>query len=70
MTRASFLAVLFISTAALAHGGGHLKGVVTQLTDTQFTVIADDKDKVVINLTSAQATSSSECPSTSPATRC
>ncbi|MBE2251903.1 MAG: cupredoxin domain-containing protein [Myxococcus sp.] len=50
MTRASFLAVLFISTAALAHGGGHLKGVVTQLTDTQLTVTADDKDKVVINL--------------------
>ena len=50
MTRASFLAVLFISTAALAHGGGHLKGVVTQLTDAQLTVTADDKDKVVINL--------------------
>lgn len=50
MTRASLLAVLFVSTAALAHGGGHLKGVVTQLTDTQLTVTADDKDKVVINL--------------------
>ena len=50
MTRASLLAVLFLSNAALAHGGGHLKGVVTQLTDTQLTVTADDKDKVVINL--------------------
>ncbi|MBM4777958.1 MAG: hypothetical protein GQE15_09665 [Archangiaceae bacterium] len=50
MTRASFLTLLFLSTAALAHGGGHLKGVVTQLTDTQLTVTADDKDKVVINL--------------------
>lgn len=50
MTRIALLAVATLSVVASAHGGGHLKGVVTQLTDTQLSLTADDKDKVVINL--------------------
>lgn len=50
MTRIALLAVATLSVVAAAHGGGHLKGVVTQLTDTQLSLTADDKDKVVINL--------------------
>ena len=50
MTHAILFTVLTLSSVALAHGGDHLKGVVAQVTDTQLTLTADDKDKVVINL--------------------
>ena len=50
MKRSAFLVALAIATVAQAHGGGHLKGVVTQLTDTQLTMTAEDKDKVVVGL--------------------
>lgn len=48
MTRISLFIALSLSAVALAHGGAHLKGVVTQVTDTQLTLVADDKDKVVV----------------------
>lgn len=50
MTRASLFVFLSVPVVALAHGGGHLKGVVSQLSDTQLTVTAEDKSKVVITL--------------------
>lgn len=50
MTRTLLLVALTLAAVALAHGGGHFKGVVSQLTDTQLTLTANDKGKVVINL--------------------
>lgn len=50
MTRASLFVVLTLPVVALAHGGGHLKGVVDRLTDTQLTLTADSKETVVVAL--------------------
>lgn len=47
MTRLALSFVLTLSAVASAHGGGHLKGVVTQLSDTQLTLATDEKEKVV-----------------------
>lgn len=50
MKRNALLIAVALASVAQAHGGGHLKGVVTQLTDTQLTITAEDKAKVVVNL--------------------
>lgn len=50
MTRLSLLLVVALAPVAWAHGGGHLKGVASQVSDTQLTVTADDQSTVVVAL--------------------
>ena len=50
MTRHSLLVVFTLAAVALAHGDGHFKGVVSQLSHTQLTLTGDDKVKVAISL--------------------
>ncbi len=51
MKRHVFFAVLSLSTIVLAHGGGHLKGVVSTISDAQLTVTTEEKDTVAVALT-------------------
>ncbi|MBL8914528.1 MAG: cupredoxin domain-containing protein [Archangium sp.] len=50
MKRLTQLSLLTLSTFAFAHGGGHLKGVINQISDSQLTLTVDDKDKLVVAL--------------------
>ncbi len=51
--RRAVIPLVLLSTVALAHGGGHLKGVVTALGDKQLTVTAEDGDEVLVALDKA-----------------